>query len=254
MRKVYEAIAASAVVNQVAPKWLSPLFPKKLSQTSKEIPMSNQEPATILLIDDHPMLRTGVKQLISMAPDITVVGEASNGEQGIELAESLDPDLILLDLNMPGMNGLETLDKLREKSLSGRIVVFSVSNHEEDVVTALKRGADGYLLKDMEPEDLLKALHQAAAGEMVLSEALTPVLAASLRANRATTERDVNQLTPRERDILKLIAQGLPNKMIARRLDITESTVKVHVKHMLKKMKLKSRVEAAVWVHQERIF
>ena len=107
---------------------------------------------------------------------------------------------------------------------------------------------------DMEPEDLLKALHQAAAGEMVLSEALTPVLAASLRANRATTERDVNQLTPRERDILKLIAQGLPNKMIARRLDITESTVKVHVKHMLKKMKLKSRVEAAVWVHQERIF
>ena len=198
--------------------------------------MSNQEPATILLIDDHPMLRTGVKQLISMAPDITVVGEASNGEQGIELAESLDPDLILLDLNMPGMNGLETLDKLREKSLSGRIVVFSVSNHEEDVVTALKRGADGYLLKDMEPEDLLKALHQAAAGEMVLSEALTPVLAASLRANRATTERDVNQLTPRERDILKLIAQGLPNKMIARRLDITESTVKVHVKHMLKKM------------------
>ncbi|HAH3765139.1 TPA: two-component system response regulator NarL [Escherichia coli] len=212
--------------------------------------MSNQEPATILLIDDHPMLRTGVKQLISMAPDITVVGEASNGEQGIELAESLDPDLILLDLNMPGMNGLETLDKLREKSLSGRIVVFSVSNHEEDVVTALKRGADGYLLKDMEPEDLLKALHQAAAGEMVLSEALTPVLAASLRA----TERDVNQLTPRERDILKLIAQGLPNKMIARRLDITESTVKVHVKHMLKKMKLKSRVEAAVWVHQERIF
>ncbi len=105
--------------------------------------MSNQEPATILLIDDHPMLRTGVKQLISMAPDITVVGEASNGEQGIELAESLDPDLILLDLNMPGMNGLETLDKLREKSLSGRIVVFSVSNHEEDVVTALKRGADG---------------------------------------------------------------------------------------------------------------
>ena len=204
--------------------------------------MSNQEPATILLIDDHPMLRTGVKQLISMAPDITVVGEASNGEQGIELAESLDPDLILLDLNMPGMNGLDAARAVLEQ------------RPECNVVTALKRGADGYLLKDMEPEDLLKALHQAAAGEMVLSEALTPVLAASLRANRATTERDVNQLTPRERDILKLIAQGLPNKMIARRLDITESTVKVHVKHMLKKMKLKSRVEAAVWVHQERIF
>lgn len=133
--------------------------------------MNNPEPATILLIDDHPMLRSGVKQLVSMAPAITVVGEAGNGEQGIEMAEALDPDLILLDLNMPGMNGLETLDKLREKALSGRVVVFSVSNHEEDVVTALKRGADGYLLKDMEPEDLLKALQQAAAGEMVLSEA-----------------------------------------------------------------------------------
>lgn len=216
--------------------------------------MSNPEASTILLIDDHPMLRTGVKQLISMAPELAVVGEAGNGEQGVQLAEELDPDLILLDLNMPGMNGLETLDCLREKPLSGRIVVFSVSNHEEDVVTALKRGADGYLLKDMEPEDLLKALQQAAAGEMVLSEALTPVLAASLRANRATSDRDVNLLTPRERDIPKLIAQGLPNKMIARRLDITESTVKVHVKHLLKKMKLKSRVEAAVWVHQDRIF
>lgn len=216
--------------------------------------MPEPDAATILLIDNHPMLRTGVKQLISMAPELAVVGEAGNGEQGIALAETLDPDLILLDLNMPGLNGLETLDRLREKELSGRIVVFSVSNHEEDVVTALKRGADGYLLKDMEPEDLLKALHQAAAGEMVLSEALTPVLAASLRANRAPSERDISQLTPRERDILKLIAQGLPNKMIARRLDITESTVKVHVKHLLKKMKLKSRVEAAVWVHQDRVF
>jgi len=216
--------------------------------------MSNSETSTILLIDDHPMLRTGVKQLISMIPELSVIGEAGNGELGVQLAEELDPDLILLDLNMPGMNGLETLDCLREKSLSGRIVVFTVSNHEEDVVSALKRGADGYLLKDMEPEDLLKALQQATAGIVVLSEALTPVLAASLRANRATSDRDINQLTPRERDILKLIAQGLPNKMIARRLDITESTVKVHVKHLLKKMKLKSRVEAAVWVHQEHIF
>lgn len=134
------------------------------------------------------------------------------------------------------------------------MVVFSVSNHEDDVISALKRGADGYLLKDMEPEDLLRSLHQAAAGQVVLSEALTPVLAASLRESRPSSERDVQQLTPRECDILKLIAQGLPNKMIARKLMITESTVKVHVKHLLKKMKLKSRVEAAVWVLQEKVF
>ena len=209
---------------------------------------------TILLIDDHPMLRSGVKQLISLEPQLKVIGEASNGQQGIELAEKLDPDLILLDLNMPGMNGLETLDQLRTRTLSGRVVVFSVSNHEDDVISALKRGADGYLLKDMEPEDLLRSLHQAAAGQVVLSEALTPVLAASLRESRPSSERDVQQLTPRECDILKLIAQGLPNKMIARKLMITESTVKVHVKHLLKKMKLKSRVEAAVWVLQEKVF
>lgn len=216
--------------------------------------LTQDDQYTILLIDDHPMLRSGVKQLISLEPQLKVIGEASNGQQGIELAEELDPDLILLVLNMPGMNGLETLDQLRTRTLSGRVVVFSVSNHEDDVISALKRGADGYLLKDMEPEDLLRSLHQAAAGQVVISEALTPVLAASLRESRPSSERDVQQLTPRECDILKLIAQGLPNKMIARKLTITESTVKVHVKHLLKKMKLKSRVEAAVWVLQEKVF
>lgn len=215
--------------------------------------MNDATPSTILLIDDHPMLRNGVKQLIALDSTLQVIGEASNGEQGVELAKQLDPDLILLDLNMPGMNGLDTLDKMRQIDLSGRIVVFSVSNHEDDVVTALKRGADGYLLKDMEPEDLLAALHNAAGGKMVLSEALTPVLAASLRESRPSGDRDIQSLTPRERDIIKLIAEGLPNKVIARRLNITESTVKVHVKHLLKKMKLKSRVEAAVWVLQSNV-
>ena len=209
-----------------------------------------EEAATILLIDDHPMLRNGVKQLIELDERLQVVAEAGNGAQGVALAGEHDPDLILLDLNMPGMNGLDTLVQLRTIELSGRIVVFSVSNHEDDVVNALKRGADGYLLKDMEPEELLKSLHQAAAGQMVLSETLTNVLVASLRENRPTEERDIEQLTRRERDILKLITQGMTNKAIARKLSITESTVKVHVKHLLKKMKLKSRVEAAVWALQ----
>lgn len=209
-----------------------------------------EEAASILLIDDHPMLRNGVKQLIALDDRLQVVAEASNGVQGVELAGLHDPDLILLDLNMPGMNGLDTLVQLRTIDLSGRIVVFSVSNHEDDVVNALKRGADGYLLKDMEPEELLKSLHQAAAGQMVLSETLTNVLVASLRENRPAEERDIEQLTRRERDILKLITQGMTNKAIARKLSITESTVKVHVKHLLKKMKLKSRVEAAVWALQ----
>ena len=214
-------------------------------------PGDASSPSTILLIDDHPMLRNGVKQLISLEPSLKVAGEAGNGRDGIALAEALDPDLILLDLNMPEMNGFETLDILRQKSLSGRIVVFSVSNYREDLVTALRRGADGYLLKDMEPEELLVALRQAAAGKMVVSRALTEVLAGTLREVRSEGEPDINSLTPRERDILRLIAQGQPNKMIARKLDITESTVKVHVKNLMKKMKVKSRVEAAVWVLQQ---
>ena len=130
------------------------------------------------------------------------------------------------------------------------MVVFSVSDNEEDVISALKRGADGYLLKDMEPEDLLKALHQAAAGQIVLSEALTPILVARLREAQPGQTRDINQLTRREREILQLISDGMTNKAIARKLDISESTVKVHVKYLLKKMNLKSRLEAAVWALQ----
>ncbi|WP_265723864.1 two-component system response regulator NarL, partial [Providencia rustigianii] len=188
------------------------------------------EKSTILLIDDHPMLRNGVKQLISLEPSLQVIGEAGDGKTGIQIAEEQDPDLILLDLNMPGMNGFETLDELRKRELSGRIILFTVSNYSDDLVSALKRGADGYLLKDMEPEELIIALKEAASGKMVVSPTLTSVLAESLRDHQTQSESDAVALTPRESDILELIAQGLSNKMIARNLDIAESTVKVHVK------------------------
>ncbi|MCL2310190.1 MAG: two-component system response regulator NarL [Proteobacteria bacterium] len=213
----------------------------------------NETPATVVLIDDHPMLRNGIKQLLSMAPDLAVIAEAGNGPEGIELARQHDPDLILLDLNMPGTTGQDTLIGLRQHPLSGRIVVFTVSNHEEDVANAFKCGADGYLLKDMEPEELLAALRQATVGEMVLSDSLKPVLIHSLREkNLFDGERRLDDLTAREQDVLKLVAAGLPNKTIANRLNIAESTVKVHVKGLLKKLKLRSRVEAAVWFTQEQ--
>lgn len=212
--------------------------------------MVTAETFTLLLIDDHPMLRNGLKQLIALDERLQVVAEAGNGAQGVALAQQHDPDLILLDLNMPGLNGLDTLTRLREAPLSGRVVVFSVSDEEEDVVSALQRGADGYLLKDMEPEALLKALHQAAAGQIVLSEALTPILVTWLRDARPARPRDITQLTRREREILQLISDGMTNKAIARKLTISESTVKVHVKYLLKKMNLKSRLEAAVWALQ----
>ncbi|UTW02870.1 two-component system response regulator NarL [Amphritea atlantica] len=211
----------------------------------------NNGPASILLIDDHPLLRKGVKQLIELDSQLLVIGEASNAEEGITQAKQLEPDLILLDLNMPEINGIETLKLLRDAGVASRVVVFTVSDNEEDVIAALKAGADGYLLKDMEPEDLLSNLNQAALGKMVISERLSAMLAQALQSNRKRTGPDISSLSPREKQIIKLIAGGLPNKLIARKLNITEGTVKVHVKHLFKKLNLRSRVEVAVWAVQE---
>ncbi len=208
--------------------------------------------ASILLIDDHPLLRQGMKQLIQMEEDLEVSGEASNARDGIALAIEQEPDLILLDLNMPEMDGIAALKALREANISSRIIIFTVSDHEDDVVSALRAGADGYLLKDMEPEELVPQLRQAALGRMVISDRLTTLLAEALRAQKPEKKRaDYDSLTPREKDILKLIAEGLSNKMIGRKLDISDGTVKVHVKHLLKKLSLRSRVEVAVWAVEE---
>jgi two-component system, NarL family, nitrate/nitrite response regulator NarL len=208
--------------------------------------------ASVLLIDDHPLMRRGVSQLLALEEDMILAGEASNAEDGIRLAAELEPDLILLDLNMPGVNGIETLTRLRSAGVASRIVIFTVSDHDADVVAALRAGADGYLLKDMEPEDLIRQLRQAALGRLAISERLTALLAEALRAQHAPAASAAERrLTPREREILTHIAGGLSNKMIARELEISEGTVKVHVKHLLRKLQLRSRVEVAVWAVQE---
>lgn len=206
------------------------------------------EAASIMLVDDHPLLRKGLKQLIAMEDDMQVVAEASNGNDAIALASEHDPDLIVLDLNMQGMDGIETLKKLRDSGVTSRIIMLTVSDADEDVVAAITNGADGYLLKDMEPEQLLEQIHRAVTGKMVLSEAITEILATALRQPAKTPASQLNALTNREYEILSLIAKGMSNKVIARELDISDGTVKVHVKHLLKKLGLRSRVEAAVWM------
>ncbi|MFN2332278.1 MAG: two-component system response regulator NarL [Halomonas sp.] len=211
-------------------------------------------PASILIIDDHPLLRRGVSQLLELEDDLELVGEAGEPEAGIRLTLELDPDMVLLDLHMPGMNGIETLKRLRGEGFAGRVVMFTVSDHEEDVVDALQAGADGYLLKDMDPDELVRQMRQVSLGRMVISESLTALLAGALRSQRSQPAApDIHSLTQREREILCELAGGLSNKMIARQLDITEGTVKVHVKHLLKKLNLRSRVEAAVWAVQEGV-
>lgn len=209
--------------------------------------MSN-EAASIMLVDDHPLLRKGLKQLIAMEDDMQVVAEASNGNDAITLAAQHDPDLIVLDLNMQGMDGIETLKKLRDSGVTSRIIMLTVSDADDDVVAAITNGADGYLLKDMEPEQLLDQIHRAVTGKMVLSEAVTEILATALRQPAKAPSSQLSALTNREYEILSLIAKGMSNKVIARELDISDGTVKVHVKHLLKKLGLRSRVEAAVWM------
>jgi two-component system, NarL family, nitrate/nitrite response regulator NarL len=203
--------------------------------------------STVLVIDDHPLFRRGVTQLLAMDPQLELVGEASSGEEGIALAAQREPDLILLDLNMKGMSGIDTLRRLRESGSDARIVMLTVSDSADDLVEAIRAGADGYLLKDMEPEVLLSRIHEALYGRMVISGSLTGALAQALRGESVTAARDAAQLTERERDIMACLAGGMSNKLAARELNITEGTVKVHVKNLLKKLNFRSRVEAAVW-------
>lgn len=210
--------------------------------------MFQDKPATIMMVDDHPLLRKGLNQLLAFEDDLTVVGEACSGQEAIAMALRLEPDLITLDLNMQGMNGIETLKVLREKGVDSRIIMLTVSDNDEDVVEAIRAGADGYLLKDMDPEDIIEKLREAALGKMVMSAKLTEILASALRKPERAGSRALASLTSRELEILKLIAKGMSNKLIARELDISDGTVKVHVKHFLKKLNLRSRVEAAVWM------
>ena len=210
--------------------------------------MYQDQPATIMMVDDHPLLRKGLSQLLEFEDELTVIAEASSGQDAIEKALALEPDLITLDLNMQGMDGLETLKIMRDKGVNSRIIMLTVSDNDEDVVEAIRCGADGYLLKDMEPEEIIDKLKEATLGKMVLSAKLTEVLATALRKPEKAGSRALASLTSREYEILKLIAKGMSNKLIARELDISDGTVKVHVKHFLKKLNLRSRVEAAVWM------
>ncbi len=210
--------------------------------------MSNDNTYSVISIDDHPLFRKGVSDLIDMDSSLSLVAEADNGMDGLKLAEEHNPDLILLDINMKGMDGLETLKAIKDTDVDSRIMMLTVSDNEEDVVTALRLGADGYLLKDMEPEDILESIKTGASGKIIISDRLTQLLAQALREEAKSPKNGaLVDLTAREKEILGLIANGMSNRAIGDSLSISEGTVKVHVKHILKKLNLKSRVEAAVW-------
>ncbi|WP_418789266.1 two-component system response regulator NarL [Paraburkholderia pallida] len=213
--------------------------------------MAMESVSTVLLIDDHALFRRGLAQLIQMSPGFQVVGEAASGCEGVGLALDLKPDVILVDLHMPEMGGVETIALLREKGVDARIIVLTVSDNERDVVAALRAGAHGYLLKDMEPEELCLNLRKVLKGASVLSESVTGNLVHALSGERPLHTSETH-LSAREQEVLDYLVEGLCNKAIARRLDISVGTVKVHVKHLLHKLDLHSRLEAVVW-HREHI-
>ncbi|WAF95339.1 two-component system response regulator NarL [Aeromonas sp. BC14] len=205
---------------------------------------------SVLVVDDHPLMRKGIVQLLALEENIEVVGEASNGTDAVAMAKESEPDLILLDLNMKGLSGLDTLKALRTEEVTSRVVILTVSDARQDVVALLKAGADGYLLKDTEPDMLLAQLADVMTGKQILSEPLRLYLENIYELDHL--QQKLESLTRREMQILREIAKGLSNKQVASVLHISEGTVKVHVKSLLKKLEAQSRVEAAVMYLEQR--
>jgi len=200
----------------------------------------------VLLIDDHALFRAGLQSLLERR-EIEVVGSVGSGEEGLRLASEIKVDIILLDMRMPRMEGGEVLKVLRRRGISVPVVMLTTSHEEHDLVDALRSGANGYLLKDMEPDELVDALREIVAGGTVVAPDLAGVLARVVKGdNRSGHNTPLAELTPREQQILRHLAEGQSNKVIGRELGISDGTVKLHVKAILRKLGVHSRVEAAV--------
>lgn len=210
----------------------------------------------ILLIDDHTLFRSGVSALLQRQPDLEVVGEASDGVEGVKRAKQHLPDVVLLDLNMPGLSGLETLQLLVEDLPETAVVMLTVSEEADELTAAMRAGARGFLLKSIDADALVAAIRKAASGQPVITEHMTaklveqmrkPAQSASASGAPGAVRASGESLTARERDIVRELARGASNKEIARTLDLAESTVKIHVRNILRKLGLTSRVQVAIY-------
>lgn len=221
----------------------------------------------VMVVDDHKLFRRGLIALLAQEDGLEIVGEAADGAEALRRAEELRPDLVLLDNHMPGVRGVDLLPGLREVLPQAQVLMLTVSEDEQDLTAALRGGAAGYLLKTMDGPDLAAALRRAHEGESVVSPEMMSKLVSALRASAlpapapqvaALAETGVAPdveagLSPREGEILREIVQGASNKEIARRLGIAETTVKIHVQHILRKLGLSSRVLVAVWASERGI-
>ena len=208
----------------------------------------------VLLVDDHTLFRKGLAELLEQRGQIRVVGMAGNGDAALGLLAEASPDVVITDLNMPPQGGIALLRRIRAQNWRGPVLILTVSDAEDDLASAMRAGAQGYLLKDMEPDDVVDAVQRAVRGETVVAPTMTMKLVNLLQGGAPPAEKAdaLKQLTAREREILDYLAQGLSNKAIARALDISHDTVKLHVRHILSKLNLTSRVEAAVFAVEHK--
>lgn len=205
----------------------------------------------IIIADDHLMVREGLKQLLELDGDISVIGEAGDGIECLSMINKLNPDVVLLDINMPNMNGLEVLQKLKEQNKNHNVLILTIHNEIEYLVKAVDIGVSGYVLKDSESAVLKKAIYAVYEGDTFIQPSLAPLLKERLASD--LSQGDESILTKRELEVLKLIAEGLFNKEIAYKLSISEKTVKNHVSNIFKKIGVSDRTQAAVYAIKNNI-
>lgn len=205
------------------------------------------ETIRVLLADDHPALRLGLRVLLERAPDVELVGEAENGEEALALIETLQPDVVILDCELPGLEGVEVAQEIRRRNLPSRVLALSAYDNEHYVRGMLDAGAVSYLLKDEAPKMIVTAVQATARGEGHFSSAVVTKVAAWVRGERPS------KLTERELEVLRLVAEGLCNKEIAHRLKVKRRTVEFHLGNILKKLGVASRVEAAMWAKEQGV-
>ena len=205
----------------------------------------------VLIVDDRPIFRAGAKGMLSSYTHIVVVGEATNGVEAIQKARSLKPDVILMDISMPEMDGISATEEIMKERGKVAIIGLTVSDHEDDVTAMLQAGATGYILKDTGPEDLARAIEDAHAGRTPLDRTVVSKMVAQLAVHRLPKHQ--LELAPREKAVLSLVIRGYPNKAIATALGISESTVKTHLREIFSKMEVGSRSQAAARAAQLRL-
>jgi two-component system, NarL family, nitrate/nitrite response regulator NarL len=214
--------------------------------------VQNANPTRILLVDDQPLFRSALSTLIDDQADFSVVGQAENGIQALEMARELEPDVVIMDVEMPVMDGVTAVRLMREQVPSARVLMLTVSEEDDHLFEAIRGGAHGYLLKDLRPEHLYDMIRLAMKGETPLSPSIAGRLLRDVRERRTiapvANAADSPGLTRREIEILQLVADGLSNKEIGGRLSITEGTVKNHVHNALEKLQLENRIQAAAYV------